>query len=532
MTVAKLAPAVNVFTQQSTLFDNPMPHDSPHPHSADMITQPCRDADGNSGDIATVPEAIPDPDGNGHVPVMEFSIFTGIYRPKAERIVLSREGVISFFSKRLVRSRKDGKLFAPATFNGSRKKSNFISASGICFDFDAGQPTTEQVLALFPDTLAVFYSTHSHCWKSKEKKVGGVTIPADTTYTPENPRFRVVIPLSRPVVAEEHSRLVSGVRSILTPDLLACLDETCFQMERSHYMPSCLPGHKEYAVHGHQSGELLDVEYFMQLGSAAVTAAKNISPPQPEQHPAPETAGSQIFEFTDPAGSEVYDLRAWAVNNPGFDIVAAVDPQFRRGNLKDGKQHICCPFEDQHTDQGEDMATYIANYLPPKYKAWDIHCCHAHCLGRDRLEYLLAMLQKGWISVDRLQTTIPVPSIHEKIRPRKIYYQVNEILAAPEWSALRPDERRIALDLMMMAWAEDDGMIGDDDWVIARRLAIDKKDWMSYRKTLCRIGWLVSSDGRLTNTIAKREFDSAQKALMSAIRSGSKGGKVSADRRK
>jgi hypothetical protein len=66
------------------------------------------------------------------------------------------------FGKHDVRPLKDGKLFSPVAFNGNRGNNNFISASGICLDFDHGQPTIEGVLALFPNTLAAYYSTHSH----------------------------------------------------------------------------------------------------------------------------------------------------------------------------------------------------------------------------------------------------------------------------------------------------------------------------------------------------------------------------------
>ena len=61
------------------------------------------------------------------------------------------------------------------------------------------------------------------------------------------------------------------------------------------------------------------------------------------------------------------------------------------------------------------------------------------------------MLEKGWIGVDHLQAT--TTAVIELKRPPRVYYPVNDILAAPEWSTLLPDERRIALDLMVMMWA-------------------------------------------------------------------------------
>lgn len=455
------------------------------------------------------------------------STFTCKTNSKATPIVLNRESLVYFLSNHEVRSTKDGRMFAPATFNGSRSNGNFISASCLCLDFDHGQPSIAQILELLPGMYAVYYSTYSHCWKNTEKTQNGVKIPADKTYTPGNPRFRVVIPLSRQVNALEHVRVVSGIRSILTSDLMECLDTTCFEISRSHFLPSCPPELESYTVSGFQDGELLDVEHFMSLACdsdqpitkhshAAPVANKSLGlAPVVLQH----TAG-----YKEPASGDRFDLPTWASKNPNFDIVGAVNLKYRRGDIQDGKQHIRCPFEAEHTDQSHDFATFIANASPPEYNSWDIHCCHEHCAGRDRLDFLSVMLEEDWISVDLLQ--VATPAAVAMRRPPKIYFPVNDILAASDWSSLNPPERRIALDLTIMAWASDDGTITDDDWQIARRLGLPEKDWLEFRGTLARTGWLIEIDGQMTNTIVKREFEKAQTAYMSAIIKASNGGKI------
>ncbi|MBW4057166.1 MAG: hypothetical protein HIU83_17610 [Proteobacteria bacterium] len=355
--------------------------------------------------------------------LMNFSAFVNIGCSGAQPLILNREEFIKLFSKHKVRINKDGRLFAPATFKKSRSNATFISASGICLDFDHGSPEVEKVLELFPDTLAAYYSTFSHGWTSKGHKSGLLKIPANTTYTPENPRFRVVLPLSRPVNSDEHACLVLGVKSIIPPALMECLDQTCFERARSHYLPSCLPGHESHAFADHQEGEPLDVEAFLSLGNAAaVSATKNIEQSATAlaeaHHPAPISTASSVYEFTDSATGEILNLTIWAAQNPAFDIVAAIDRKYFRSNPKeDGKQHIVCPFEDQHTDQGDDLATFAANASPPQFTAWDIHCCHAHCSGRDRLDFIKVMLEKGWLSVDQLQAA--APAAIEKRRPPK-----------------------------------------------------------------------------------------------------------------
>ena len=43
------------------------------------------------------------------------------------------------------------------------------------------------------------------------------------------------------------------------------------------------------------------------------------------------------------------------------------------------------------TDQDDDTATFAANASPPEFAAFDVHCCHAHCAGRDRLVFKRAV---------------------------------------------------------------------------------------------------------------------------------------------
>ena len=122
---------------------------------------------------------------------------------------------------------------------------------------------------------------------------------------------------------------------------------------------------------------------------------------------------------------------------------------------------------------------------------------HAHCVDRDRLEFLGAMLEKGWLSADRLQAPVTVPMK----RPSKIYFPVNEIIASYEWSVLAHDEKRIALHLMTFAWSTDDGTLQDNNWALARYLGLTEDQWLSYRETLIKAGWLLQEEGRLTVTL-------------------------------
>jgi hypothetical protein len=330
----------------------------------------------------------------------------------------------------------------------------------------------------------------------------------------------VVIPFTRPVDADENAQLVEGFKSIIPSRLVGCLDATCFEVTRAFYLPSCPPECEPHAFAGNQDGAPLDVDHFLKLW-AAVASAKATMKKEPAATP------TRTFEFADRSTGEVHDLTSWAVQNPTFDLVGALDPQYYRGSLKDGKQHFTCPFEDQHTDQAPDTATFVANASLPQFAAWDIHCCHAHCVDRDRLEFLQVMLEKGWIAVGHLHTADPestAPPVVELRRPSFVNYCFQEVATELNQKPLQHDEFRIFLHLMHIALVAHDGALLDDEWAIHRGLGISAAEWGTFRTTLIRSGWLVECEGRLVNQITKREYDKSQSALMGKIAGGRKGG--------
>lgn len=425
----------------------------------------------------------------------EYSAFRNKQQSKALPFIITGEQFADCFTKHDCRKLKDGKMFSPSVFDGSRSNANFISASGICLDFDHGQPAVEDVLRLFPETFLAFYSTHSN-----------------TEYAL---KFRIVLPLSRAVNAEEHALLVASIKSIIPAALMECLDTSCFDRARAHYLPSCPPEQQAHSFSGFSNGQLLDADYFILLGESILSSTSDVLPAiLPE--PAPST-----YEYVDPASGEVTDLVEWAASNPAFDVVSAIDRQYFQGKPVDDKQHIVCPFEDQHTNTSPDLATFAAN-ASVKHGSWTIHCMHSHCADRDRLEFLLKMLTNGWVTADVLRTAIP--NITKK-RPPKVYFPVTEVLVAPDWSTLSPDEYRIALHLAILAWMTEDGTIADDEWMLSRRMGISESEWQAYRDVLVKTGWLVELDGRLTNTLVKREYDNAQTAYMNVITKAANGGR-------
>lgn len=141
---------------------------------------------------------------------------------------------------------KDGAMFNASKFNGTRSNDNFMSANAMFFDFDKGNPLIKEIRALLPNILMWLYTTHSH--------------------TPEKPRYRVVLPLSRRVNAKEHLAIGLALTEALTPKLRECLDKTCFERSRPHYLPACPPDQADNAKSRFYDGSPLDADELIAIG--------------------------------------------------------------------------------------------------------------------------------------------------------------------------------------------------------------------------------------------------------------------------
>ncbi|MDR3581583.1 MAG: DNA-primase RepB domain-containing protein [Oryzomonas sp.] len=227
------------------------------------------------------------------------------------------------------------------------------------------------------------------------------------------------------------------------------------------------------------------------------------------------------FEIVSPKTGEVINLRKWAAANSDFDIIGSLKqhaPQVLRGEqTADGKQHIRCPFESEHSEQHDDMATFVVN-TGNGHDSWAVHCCHAHCDGRDRLDHIKSMLRAGWLSFDALS------EVFELRMAPKIYLPVREMQIDPLWCALTFDERMMALALFELSARDITGTLPDDNFLLRRWLGgIEEDRWLQYREELSRIGWLQSCDGRIWNELARLEVTAACRAYSAKCAGGRKG---------
>ena len=100
---------------------------------------------------------------------------------------------------------------------GSRRSDNVVNRSIITLDIDYAKANDDllETLDLLYGNAAVMYSTHKH--------------------TPENPKLRLVIPLNRPVFADEYEAIARKIAGDLG---INYFDDTTFQPSRLMYWPS------------------------------------------------------------------------------------------------------------------------------------------------------------------------------------------------------------------------------------------------------------------------------------------------------
>lgn len=98
---------------------------------------------------------------------------------------------------------------------GNRKASNIVSRQLLTLDLDFAQTDVWDTFCLLYQCAACIYSTHKH--------------------TPEMPRLRLIIPLSREVFPEEYQAIARRVAGVMGIDMF---DDTTYEPSRLMYWPS------------------------------------------------------------------------------------------------------------------------------------------------------------------------------------------------------------------------------------------------------------------------------------------------------
>jgi predicted P-loop ATPase len=122
--------------------------------------------------------------------------------------------------KKLSKARQDdikdvGGFVLGVLKNGRRKKDSVVSRSALCLDMDYAEASVIEQIEMFFSFRCWFYSTHKH--------------------TPEKPRFRLIVPLSRDVTPDEY---MAVGRKVAEEIGIEQFDDTTYEPSRLMYWPS------------------------------------------------------------------------------------------------------------------------------------------------------------------------------------------------------------------------------------------------------------------------------------------------------
>lgn len=122
--------------------------------------------------------------------------------------------------KKLSKARQDdikdvGGFVLGVLKDGRRKKDSVLSRSALCLDMDYAEASVIDQIEMFFSFRCWFYSTHKH--------------------TPEKPRFRLIVPLSRDVSPDEYTAVG---RKIAEEIGIEQFDDTTYEPSRLMYWPS------------------------------------------------------------------------------------------------------------------------------------------------------------------------------------------------------------------------------------------------------------------------------------------------------
>lgn len=123
--------------------------------------------------------------------------------------------------------------------DGRRKKDCVLTRSGLTLDMDYATPDIIDQIEMFQSFYALIYSTHKH--------------------TPEKPRLRLIIPLTREVSPDEYCAVARKVADEIGMELF---DDTTYEPSRLMYWPST-SADGEFLFHEIQ-GQILDPDEVLQ----------------------------------------------------------------------------------------------------------------------------------------------------------------------------------------------------------------------------------------------------------------------------
>ena len=157
------------------------------------------------------------------------ALFKGLTATTPEEHVVEWPTAVKMLTHHDVRTGKDGRLWSPVSYGPTkaRKAENVAEVSCLVLDFDDGARPEELTPQWEEKGLEfVIHTTHSH--------------------KPDEPKWRAIFPLAKPVPASEWEATYKKLTAHLAGGRA---DRACKDVSRIYYLPSCKPGAEAFAEH-------------------------------------------------------------------------------------------------------------------------------------------------------------------------------------------------------------------------------------------------------------------------------------------
>lgn len=202
--------------------------------------------------------------------MVKVAIFPWKAQPRGRQEDLSWESFRdNFLCQHTLRNDKDGSLFSLAYYpddDVTRSDARVQGVWGLVVDFDN---SVGKGIDARPSPSPTLPEDH-------ESNLDGYTYAWYSTYSNKAdwPKWRLVLPASRPLQRWEFAAAFDGLCSLLARD--ANIDPTCGELSRAYFLPSCPPEQRAHAFAGAVAGKLITPEEL--FACAEFAPAENVAP--------------------------------------------------------------------------------------------------------------------------------------------------------------------------------------------------------------------------------------------------------------
>lgn len=344
--------------------------------------------------------------------------------------------------------------------NGRRKSENIIHRQLITLDIDFASNDIWEDFTMLYSNAAAIYSTHKH--------------------SPENPRFRLIMPIDRPVAPDEYIAIARRVAGNLD---INCFDDTTYEPSRLMYWPSTSKN-AEY-VFEYQDGPWLCADEVL----SSYRDWKNAS-----EWPVSDRAGEIIRREIKKQGDPLEKPGVVGAFCRTYDIHEAIE-------LFLGDVYVACDVENRYTYKEGSTAAGLVIY-DDKY-AYSHHgtdpasgkLCNAFDLVRLHTFGLRDEDARDDTPSNRLPSytaMVDLASKDKKVRKRLGVERLQEVKSD-----------------FAEAYKDDDEDAPSTDWL--EKMDVDGKG--NYRSTISNIKLILDNDPELSGIFAKNNFEKREIAL-------------------